>query len=549
MQWKRPPTSLEHVPSLAAGGLLGRYLCDPEFARRFYGAHPGDLGDLRRRVQLLGERPYPRGELASILRRQNAAWGMSGETEQQIALLERGAFCVFTGQQTGLFTGPLYTVYKALSTVRWARHLSAVLSVPVVPVFWLAADDHDLGEIDHAVLFDGAGQPQTLRHEMTIDGDLPRISRLRFGQDIGRWLDDALGVLPEGPGRDEVREALTVAYQPGRSWADAFGCLMARWLGKFGLILVTPDDRRLKRLMAPVFLREIRDPEGSRRAVEERDEKIRRAGYRPQVGITGSGTLLFLDDEAGARRRIDIDGDRFTWAGGDARLSRDEMEELLDEQPERFSAGALLRSVSGDAVFPTVAHVMGPGEIAYMAQARVLYERHDLPMPLVVPRARFTIIPEEIEAIAREEGISLEDAFQPFDRWIGLLASQRTEREFGEVINACRRELDAAYGRLEAAVGEGLPGMRNAATSARIKTQALMNKLERKIEQEMRRRERRREVSLRRIADALYPTGSPQERVYAILPYIARYGVALFDAVLDTIDVTNPDHRALWPEG
>jgi uncharacterized protein YllA (UPF0747 family) len=91
--------------------------------------------------------------------------------------------------------------------------------------------------------------------------------------------------------------------------------------------------------------------------------------------------------------------------------------------------------------------------------------------------------------------------------------------------------------------------MRNAATSARIKTQALMNKLERKIEQEMRRRERRREVSLRRIADALYPTGSPQERVYAILPYIARYGVGLFDAVLDTIDVTNPDHRALWPEG
>ena len=546
MHWKRPPTSLEHVPSLAARGLMEPYLRDREFARQYYGAYVSDEDCLRGLARTLGTRVYPRSELARILRDQNRAWGMSGETEEQIGQLEHGALCVFTGQQTGLFTGPLYTVYKALTAIRWAHHLTESLKLRVVPVFWLAADDHDLAEIDHAVVFDGEGHLHTLRYAMSVGDAPPRVSRIRFDDGITAWVRDALAVLPDGPGRDEVAQAIRDENQPGRSWADAFGYLMARWFGRFGLVLVSPDDARLKRLMAPVFLQEIRGPETSRRAVAERSEAIRRAGYSPQVGMTEDGTFLFLDDETGARRRIDLDGDGLVPAGTNTRLSRDELAKRFDDEPERFSANVLLRSVTADAVFPTLAHVMGPGEIAYMAQARALYEVHDVPMPLVVPRARLTIIPEEIAHIIEEESLSLDDVFQPLDRWIGLLAARATERKFGEVIDACRTDLDAAYERLEAAVHRQLPGVWNAVTSARVKTQALMNKLAVKIEQEARMRERRRAGQLKRISDALYPDGAPQERTYCVAPYFVRYGIGFFDAVLDAIEVGNAEHRALW---
>lgn len=546
MHWKRAPTSLEHVPSLAASGLMGRYLRDPGFAVEFYGGHLSDALRLRERAETLLGRTYPRRELAEVLREQNRAWGMSRQTEERIAQLERGALCVFTGQQTGLFTGPLYAVYKALTAVRWAQHLNDLLGVPVVPMFWLAADDHDLAEIDHAAIFDRDGRLRTVRYATSAETGARRVSRLTFGQDITRWLDDALAVLPDGPGRGDVEKVLRNAYLPDRSWSDAFGCLAAQWFGGSGLILVSPDDARLKHLMASVFVREIRAPEASRRAVEERADAIRHAGYSPQVGLSGSGTLLFMDDDTGARRRIDREAGRLALAGTETRLTRREMERIVEQEPGRFSASALLRPVSADAVFPTIAHVMGAGEIAYMAQAHALYRLHDVPMPLLVPRARFTLIPEEIERLADEEHLSLDEAFQPFDRWIGLLAARATEREFGELIDACRAHLDAAYEQLDAAMAESLPGIRNAVTSARVKTQALMNRLAAKIGQEMRRKERRRAERIGRISDALYPFGSPQERVHSVVPYLARYGTGLLDALLDVVDVEQADHRALW---
>ena len=548
MRWTKPPTSLEHVPALAAGGLMGRYLHDPEFAREFYGAHPGDEDALRARAEMLAARSYPRKELAAILRRQNGAWRLSEETARQIDALEQGAFCAFTGQQTGLFTGPLYTVYKALTTVAWARHVTDLLAHPVVPVFWLAADDHDLEEINHAVLPDANGRPRTLRYAASDDAEGRRVSRRTFGEDILPWLGDALSILGEGPGRADVLRTIRDAYQPGCSWADACAHLLAGWLGRFGLVLVSPDDPELKQLMAPLFQAEISDPEASRQALAERDAAISAAGYAPQVGRTEHATLLFMDDEAGVRRRIDLAGDGYVWKGRDRPLSRRALRNIFEAEPERFSANALLRPVTADAVFPTLVQVMGPGEVAYMAQARGLYFRHDVLMPLVLPRARFTMIPREIERLLGDESLSLEDAFQPVDRWIGKLASAEKERQFGGALEACRQELDAAYERLDDAVRVALPGVRNAVASARMKTQGLANKLERTLAQEMRRRERTRKDRLERIGNALYPLGEPQERVYTVAPYLVRYGVGWLDAVLEVIDVHTTAHLALWPD-
>jgi bacillithiol synthase len=538
------------IPTIIEAGreplsLAGRYLADKEFARLLYGAEYGDDGSTRRVADEVRRCSYDRTTLAGTLRRQNDRWGLSGGIAANIDALERDALVVITGQQTGLFTGPLYTIYKALTAIREARRLSKTLSFPVVPVFWLAADDHDLDEIDHVAVFGDcampgdAGSPRIARYRPDYAQAMTgrRVSRIELGPEIDAFLDAELRLLPDGPGRDEVHALIRAAYRPEHSWVDACAMLLARWLGRFGLVLVSPDDADLKRLMGGVFSAEIGDPGASRRAVDERDTAIIAAGYRPQVGRSESSTLLFVDDNAHVRRRVDAapNGDGFTLADSGESVSTTALRAAFDSAPERVSANALLRPVTGDAVFPTIMHVMGPGEIAYMAQTRGLYERHGIPMPIVAPRASFTIVEPTIEYLIGVSGLDLADASQPVDRWVGILAAKELDERFGETLNGCRRDLDSAYAKLMSEVADELPGVLTAVTSVAVKTQGLANRVSRALEKELRRRIRRTKGdAMRAIGDAVFPLGSPQERVYAIVPYLARYGVDRFMDALES---------------
>jgi uncharacterized protein YllA (UPF0747 family) len=218
------------------------------------------------------------------------------------------------------------------------------------------------------------------------------------------------------------------------------------------------------------------------------------------------------------------------------------MEGILSASPERFSPNALLRPVVADSLFPTIVHVMGPAEIAYMAQARGLYQRHSIPMPAVAARARFTLIPADIEELLNSEGYPLHDAFQPIDLWIHGLAEREKQQLIAGEIDACRAQLDATYEALARSVLPILPGTVNAVSSARVKTQGLMNKLERKLDQGIRRNLGTRRPALERLGGFLYPGGEPQERVYSVVPFLARYGAQLFPVILDAINPFEPDH-------
>jgi bacillithiol synthase len=531
-------TSVEHIPGLSATGLMRRFITDPEFATKLYGVHPSDEAAFDQLAAKIASRDYPCVELADILREQNRVWGMSAETEAGITALETGAYCVITGQQAGLFSGPLYTVYKALTAVALARELSTRLEKPVVPVFWIASDDHDLPEIDHAVIPGPDGTPVTVRYAHSSTPGA-RVSRQVFGDDIAEVLNRVESLLPiDAPHRDWLVDGLHAAYVPGRSWTDAFGMLLSSWLGHTGVVMVSPDDERLKRLMAGVFTDEISDPEVSISAIEGREQTVTAEGYSPQVVRTETGTLLFLDDESGARKRIDLHPDGY--ALGDRVVSRDELGRIFAERPGEFSANALLRPVTGDVVFPTLAHVMGPGETAYMAQSRGLYERHDVPMPVVVPRARFSVVPRDVSELVESLEISLESAFQPVERLVSLRAEAT---QSGDVVNDARRDISAAWDRLARQIAEVYPGMNASVMSAHAKTHGLLNHVERKIHQHARRDVRRAEgADIERIAGVLYPQGSPQERVLAPLRFLVEHGPTWIDEILDAIDPFDFDH-------
>jgi bacillithiol synthase len=554
MRWMKPPQSLDAVPSVAPSGLAGRYLSDPDFAKKHYGHHWSDPDSIYSVMAELSQREYPRTELSDILHRQNTNWGMSPQTHTAIDALADGALCVITGQQAGLFGGPLYTVFKALSAAAWATKLSTDLNRPVVPIFWIAGDDHDLDEIDHTVFYDTNGSPKTLRYGTAENRNL-RVSRQIFEADITEWLDTTLAGLPTGIGTSDVVAALRDAYQPGVSWVDAFGSLMTKWLGRFGLIFVNPDDADLKRLMAPVFRREIGSADESHRAVLQANDTIIRAGYAPQVTPLERSTPIFIDCEDGSRCRVDIaapadehgSSPRYTWHGQSSPVGVDEMLSQIDTAPGSFSANALLRPVTGDAVFPTVLHVMGPGEIAYMAQSRALYEQHGIPMPVVAPRAGFTIVDTEVETLLTQEGMTLSEAFTDPDRLVGIRAEEAFTSQYAEILDDLRTKIDAAFEDTENAIAVDLPGIRTAATSNRMKAHGLVNRLERKVTQELRRNQTATRSILHTITDSLFPSSRPQERVYSFVPWLVRYDESLIDEFATLIAQDLTSHRAVFP--
>ncbi len=542
---------LGNLQRVGLPGLAAKAISDRAFARRVYGGSAHEEADLRRVAAAVRGRDYPRSELVSVLRTQNESWGCTPETRKALRRLEEGALCVMTGQQAGILTGPLYTVYKALSAVAWAQSLEALLGEAVVPVFWIAGDDHDYEEVARVAFPARTGLPHHLELPRSLVSGAPsaRVAALRFVGEITGWADQTVSLLPGGQGRDQVVGAIREAFTPGTTMVDAFARLMSLWLGRYGLIFVNPADRRFKALLQPLFSRCISDAAGFRDAFVEQSSSVRAEGYLPQIVTSPEATLLFLDDETGNRRRVDFTPTQgFFWREGATVHTIPEFEKIASASPERISPNAAFRPVSGDSLFPTLVHVMGPGEIAYMAQVRGLYEKPGIPMPLVAMRAGFTVVPEEIENWLQSRSLSVEEALQPLDVWRHTLAEREKQRKLGDRISETRRALDETYEKLEHEVRNALPGMDTAVLSARIKTQGLVNKLETRLDQGFRRRVRDTMPELEPISSFVFPDGVPQERVYSAAPFVARYGEAFFADLLSQIRPFDPAHTCMWAE-
>lgn len=542
---------LGNLQTVGLRGLAGKAISDGAFARRVYGGSAYEEADLRRVAAAVRGRDYPRSELVSVLRTQNESWGCTPETRKALRRLEEGALCVITGQQAGILTGPLYTVYKALSAVAWARALESLLGEAVVPVFWIAGDDHDYEEVARVEFPARTGSPHHVELPRSLVSGAPsaRVAELRFVGEIAGWADQTVSLLPGGQGWDRAADAIREAFAPGATLVDAFARLMVTWLGHYGLIFSNPADRRFKGLLQPLFSRCSSDPVGFRDAFVEQSSRVRAEGYVPQIVTSPEATLFFWDDETGNRRRVDFTPTQgFFWREGATVHTIPEFEKIASMSPERISPNAAFRPVSGDSVFPTLVHVMGPGEIAYMAQVRALYDMSGVPMPLIAARAGFTVVPQEIESWLQSRSLAIEEALQPLDVWRHTLAEREKRSSLGGRIAETRRALDEAYEKLEHEVRNALPGMDTAVLSARIKTQGLMNKLEAKLDQGFRRRVRETMPELERISSFVFPGGVPQERVYSAAPFVARYGEAFFADLLSQIRPFDPVHTCMWGE-
>ena len=480
-----------------------------------------------------------RQALVEALRDRNALCGPS--TQEALArLAEPETVVVATGQQVGLFGGPVFALYKALTAAKHAAWLTEQ-GRPAVAVFWLATEDHDLAEIDHARVLDAENQTRTVRAATESAPDQPagRARVTDFGLD---QLREALEGLDFA---DETLELVREAYAESPTFGDSFATLFARLLEPYGVILLDPLAPGIRRLAAPLVRKALERNGELNEALRERGAELEDDGYHAQVQVSDETSLLFLLDKQ--RRKVlrrATDGDSGFQAGG-ASYTLDELVARLDADPEAFSPNALLRPVIQDWLLPTVAFVAGPSELAYLAQSAVIYERLLGRAPVFLPRASFTLFDHRRRKLLERHRLAPSELFVPADDLRRRIGRSLTPPEVLRGVELSRKRIETAVADLDRTLSDFDPTLAEALGRSRKKMLYQVGKISSKIEREAVARDEQAERETEGLAAWTYPHRNPQERYYGILPFLARFGPRLSETVYEAIRHDCPDHQAL----
>jgi bacillithiol synthase len=470
-------------------------------------------------------------------------------TAAAAARLERIAggegFFVTTGQQAGLFTGPLLTIYKALSAVRLARALEAELGVPVAPLFWVASDDHDWEEVRRAVVLDAGNAVRRIELETTPDAPPASMARRRPGSALAAALQALEAALPPTEFRPALLEAVRRHYAPGATMAAAFAGLLGDLLAPFDLLLVDPAAPVLKRLAAPVLALELARTAEHEALLAEQTRRLVTAGYHAQVPLQPGATNLFVEDEEGRERLVREDG-RFLLRRTKRSLAAPEVAAWLEAEPEAFSPNVLLRPVVESALFPTLAYVAGPGELSYYAQIGCLFRAHGIEMPLVFPRHGATLVEAKVRKVLQKFDMDVPELSASEDRLAARVVRDELPPEVSRALAGLRLGLEEGYAELGAAAAAIDPTLQRPLEGARNTSLAQLDGAEKKVLSHLKKQN---EVSLEQLAkarDNLYPGGTPQERVLNVLQYVVRYGPELLPAVAEAMEIRLDAAASTW---
>lgn len=485
-----------------------------------------------------------------VLVAQNARLAHSPARDAHLEALRRGAAAVVTGQQVGLFLGPLYTLYKAASAVVLARALAERTGGPVVPVFWLQTEDHDLPEIA-SVGVPGRAGVTTLA--VPIDpANRIAIAHCRLPAEIAGCLDALAEALSDGGAMTahaaEHLARLRRHYRPGAGWAEAFAGVLGELFAPEGLVVIDPREPVLARVVAPVHARALADAGPIAAALLASDAELARAGFATAVHVRAGAPLSFFhpDGAHGPRVRLEPagrgDADALVECGGSAVHGRGELAAALAGDPLRFSTSALLRPIVQDTLLPTAAYVGGPGEVAYFAQLPPLYRAFDRALPLVVPRARFRIVDERARRLLDRLGLAVADAERPEAELLARL--RRPGLGGADVSDRLLAPFTRAHGELSEALAPAGPDLARALARTRGSVERAIGKLAARVERAALYRDAALVDAVRRLRALLAPGGAPQERALGLAGFAARAGDrAIVERVLAAID---PSDVAQW---
>ncbi len=475
-------------------------------------------------------------QVADALEKQNRAWGASEATLRNIQRLREGAFAVVTGQQVGLFGGPLMSLFKVASALALAQQVEQA-GVDCVPVFWLATEDHDLDEVNQALFLTHEFQLVPFKANTTGTAGAP-VAHMRFAEGTNELVAQAAKLLGESPAADYLRES----YVEGETFSNAFAKLYTRIFAGHGPILLDPADAELHRIAAPLFVKALRRSPELDQTVLERNRELHDAGYHEQVKVTRESTPLFTLVEGS---RVPIHRANGAYTIRTERISAEELEKRIEAAPENFSANVLLRPVLQDFWLPTLAYIGGPAEIAYFAQAAVLYQELVGRITPILPRMSATLIEPRIERLLLKYGVELPELFHGECQLRDCLAARSLPAELKDDFELARRAVQVNLQRISASLQKLDPTLVEAAERAASKARYQVDRLEKRAAQAELRRSEILARHAAQIENALYPNKSLQEREIAALYFYANHGPQLINRLVDLAQTRCPEHKVL----
>ncbi len=509
--------------------------------RRFYPSSPFDA---RWQAGTTPRLQPDRNVLADALIAQNQTFGAGEATFANIARLREGARAVVTGQQVGLFGGPLLTLLKAATAIRKAQ-VATEAGVPTVPVFWMATEDHDLDEVNQATVLGTGSQGKngivTLRSTFPQHRQQP-VGSLTLGPQIEPLLEQLEELLAYAP----ITELLRASYTPADTLGSAFGKFLAGVYREHGLIVVDASTREFHAMGAPALQYAIEHADELHAALTARTHELEAASYAAQVLVNDDSSLLFLIDEDGQRlplkRPADADGHR-AWHAGSRTYTNEDLLAILAVTPERLSPNALLRPVFQDSIFPTSAYIGGPAEIAYFAQLQPVSQAILGTATPVLPRLSATLIPAPIRSVMDQHELSLSDAMTSADELAQRLAARAMPIEGKRKIAAAGNALDTELNEVEHWMTTLDANLGKSASVAASKMRYQMNRLRRLAANW----QLERETHLRKHADAMtrtiFPDGHVQERLMNGIVLLAQSIVDLPAMLVENAEQECPGHR------
>lgn len=488
---------------------------------------------------------YPdstRAEVSQVLEDQARNFGAVPEVLANIERLRRGAYAVVTGQQVGLFGGPIFSFYKALTAIKIAAGLTAQ-GLDTVPIFWLATEDHDLEEINHAWLLTADGRPAVVKSAAKPEAEHAPVGDIPFTDEISTLVESAIAMLPPGDASDEAAQLLRDCYHPGATFGGAFGAFMTRLFGRFGVILMDPREPRFRKLAAPVFRKAIEGAGDFYRALDARNHELASHGYHAQVYVSAETSLLFVRQQ-GQRTPLRRSGESFLLKGEP--VTRESLLGELERNPQNFSPNVLLRPVVQDSLLPTLGYIGGPAELAYFAQAGAVYEGILGRMPVVAPRASFTLVDNHATKLLNRYGLSLPAIFKEDEAVRERMARRMLPPHLTATLDTSAKELDALLARVRGELGALDSTLDDAAARAGRKMSYQLRRLGEKSARAMLRRNEQIDRDATYLLNHLHPRHALQERIFTGLSFLAIYGTSLLDTVYDKVHPNSADHQPLF---
>ncbi|MGH9409084.1 MAG: bacillithiol biosynthesis cysteine-adding enzyme BshC [Vicinamibacterales bacterium] len=519
--------------------LAGEYAFNFKRIEDLYAGNPADPDAWRRTSERAQQHPRDRAGIVAVLDAQQRERDAPAAARQAAAkLADTSSVAIVTGQQAGVFGGPLFTLLKAVTAIQLARRMEREIGVPAIAVFWVDAEDHDWDEVRSCTVLDAEFQPRTIALATLAGAGERPIADLVLDPHVEHAIEELASVLQKTEFTDEVIVAVRRAWRPGTGMAQAFAIWLEQLLGQHGLVVFESADLRAKPLAAQIFARELAAPGRTAALASEAGRALTSRGHAPQVVPQPDAVALFSLD--GGRRPIRRHGDQLLV--GEQAYAADALSRDAAARPEAFSPNVLLRPIVQDTLFPTVCYVAGPSELAYLGQLRGVYEQFGVPMPLMFPRATATLLDSAASRFLQKYAVAFEDLRTPDESTLNRLLAAQLPANVEQSLRDAAVAIQEAMTRVVNALPALDPTLEGAAKTTLGRMEHDLKSLHAKV---IHAAKKRHDVLRRQFVRAqaqAFPDGHPQERTLGVVYFLNKYGPGIAELLVNDLPLDLGTH-------